>query len=320
MPKVSVVVPVYNVEKYIEQCARSLFEQTLDDIEYIFVDDKSSDKSIEILGRILKEYPDRKPQCIIHTMEENSGQAAVRKWGIEHAIGDYIIHCDSDDWVEHDMYSLMYEKAKMEDADIVICDFVLNNGRKECSVAPKIKTTKDYQKGILTKAVHCSTWNKFVRRELYSKPILYPKENYAEDLAIMGQLFYYAKKIEYIPEGLYHYRYNPSSISKQKGKEKLLLSFRQTCSNAALVERFYQDKGIDHQLQYALDSMKCFERDRLIVLTADKEYYQMWKNTFPEINKRILNNPYISWKNKLRYVLVRLHIYPLYAKWRGLVP
>ncbi len=104
MPKVSVIIPVYGVEKYIERCARSLFEQTLDDIEYLFIDDCTPDKSIEMLKQVLEDYPHRKPQVVIHRMEQNSGQAAVRKWGMQNAIGDYVIHCDSDDWVELTMY------------------------------------------------------------------------------------------------------------------------------------------------------------------------------------------------------------------------
>ena len=100
MPKVSVIIPVYGVEKYIEKCARSLFEQTLDDIEYLFVDDCTPDKSVDILKHILEEYPHRKSQVVIHRMEQNSGQAVVREWGVKNAKGDFIIHCDSDDWVD----------------------------------------------------------------------------------------------------------------------------------------------------------------------------------------------------------------------------
>ena len=82
MPKVSVIIPVYGVEKYIERCARSLFGQTLDDIEYLFIDDCSPDKSVEILEHILLEYPQRRDKVIIHRMEHNSGQAKVREWGM----------------------------------------------------------------------------------------------------------------------------------------------------------------------------------------------------------------------------------------------
>ena len=123
--KVSVIIPVYGVEQYIERCARSLFEQTLEEIEYLFVDDCSPDKSIEVLKRVLEDYPMRKSQVTIHRMAQNSGQAKVREWGMRNATGDYLIHCDSDDWVDKDMYRLMYEKAGMEKSDIVVCDYAI---------------------------------------------------------------------------------------------------------------------------------------------------------------------------------------------------
>ena len=128
MPKVSVIIPVYGVENYIERCARSLFEQTLDDIEYLFIDDCTPDQSIKVLQQLLEEYPQRKHQVIIHRMEHNSGQAAVRKWGMQNATGEYVIHCDSDDWVDLDMYRAMYEKAKSDNSDFVVCDFIVTDG------------------------------------------------------------------------------------------------------------------------------------------------------------------------------------------------
>ena len=111
MPKVSVIVPIYEVEKYIERCVRSLFEQTLDDIEYIFVDDCTKDNSITVLERVIKDYPNRKSQITILHHETNKGLPQARKTGLLSARGDYIAHCDSDDWVDHKLFALMYEKA-----------------------------------------------------------------------------------------------------------------------------------------------------------------------------------------------------------------
>ena len=97
--KVSVIVPIYEVERYIERCARSLFEQTmLSGIEFIFVDDCTPDYSIEILHNTLKEYPEREAQVTILTHSANKGLAAARKTGVRAARGEYISHCDSDDW------------------------------------------------------------------------------------------------------------------------------------------------------------------------------------------------------------------------------
>ena len=126
MVKVSVIIPVYGVEKYIERCAKSLFEQTLHDIEYLFIDDCSPDNSIKILESLLDSYPSRKANTRILKMSTNSGQAAVRMRGMKEATGEYLIHCDSDDWVDHQMYEKMYNYAKSNDYDMVWCDYYRN--------------------------------------------------------------------------------------------------------------------------------------------------------------------------------------------------
>ena len=128
MPKVSVIVPIYGVEKYIGRCAVSLFEQTLDDLEFIFVNDCTLDKSIEILKTTLENYPQRKVQTKILTMSKNSGLPAVRKYGVQHATGEYIIHCDSDDWIDINAYEMLYEKASSGNYDIVFCNLCLSDG------------------------------------------------------------------------------------------------------------------------------------------------------------------------------------------------
>lgn len=110
MPKVSVIIAVYGAEKYIEKCARSLFEQTLDDIEYIFVDDCTPDKSMDILISVLSDYPNRKNQVKIILNDTNLKQGRTRAVGMKATTGDYLIHCDPDDWVEHNMYELLYNK------------------------------------------------------------------------------------------------------------------------------------------------------------------------------------------------------------------
>jgi glycosyltransferase involved in cell wall biosynthesis len=128
MPKVSIVVPIYGVEKYIERCARSLFEQTFDDIEYIFVNDSTKDASIEVLQTVIEEYPHRKNQIKILHHPENRGLPQARKTGILAAKGDYIINFDSDDWVEHTIIEVVYTKASQDKADIVVCDIYKSNG------------------------------------------------------------------------------------------------------------------------------------------------------------------------------------------------
>src|SRR5574344_2358361 len=115
MPKVSIIIPIYNVEKYIEKCARSLFEQTEEDLEFIFVNDCTRDCSMQILNEVIKDYPSRKNQIKIITNEINQGLPFTHQRGQKEATGEYIIHCDSDDWVDINMYRMLYEKAKAEE-------------------------------------------------------------------------------------------------------------------------------------------------------------------------------------------------------------
>ena len=119
MPKVSIIVPFYNVENYIEKCLETLVNQTLKDIEIILVNDGSKDRSIDIVNKFLKQYPEK----IVYLEKENGGLSDARNFGIPHAKGEYIEFLDSDDYVEKDMYENMYELAKKEDSDMVECDF-----------------------------------------------------------------------------------------------------------------------------------------------------------------------------------------------------
>ena len=120
MIKVSVIIPIYKAEKYILRCIHSLFDQTLDEIEFIFVDDCSPDKSIQILNQAIEQYPERKNHVKIIRLNKNSKQAAARQVGLDNATGMYVIHCDPDDWVDLDFYETLFLAAIQSDLDIVI--------------------------------------------------------------------------------------------------------------------------------------------------------------------------------------------------------
>src|SRR5690554_2648299 len=121
---VSVIVPFYKAELYIEKCARSLFEQSLGNIEYIFVDDCSPDNSLYILNQTISEYPTLREKIKIIRHETNKGVSQSRNTGLMATTGEYIIHCDSDDWIAPTMYEKMYNCAIMNDSDIVWCDYL----------------------------------------------------------------------------------------------------------------------------------------------------------------------------------------------------
>ena len=121
-PKVSVIVTIFNREKYIKECVQSLFEQTLDNIEYVFVDDASKDRSIEELTLLMYKFPKRIPQVKIIRLKYNGGVANARNVGLQNSTGEYVIHADSDDWIDKEMYEILYQKAIDTDADIIGCN------------------------------------------------------------------------------------------------------------------------------------------------------------------------------------------------------
>ncbi len=312
MPKVSIIIPVYGVEKYIERCARSLFEQTLDDIEYLFIDDCTPDKSVEILKHVLEEYPHRKSQVVIHRMEQNSGQAKVREWGMRNATGEYVIHCDSDDWVDVHMYEKMYKKSVSADYDIVVCDYYESDGishvRKNEYISDKVEETMS---SILLKKTHSVLWNKLVKKSIYNNEIIYPIANNAEDYALLVQLAYNSKSFGYVNEPLYFYFYNTSSLTKVMTNENLINRFNQSMSNIGIVEDFLRKNQSLAKYSAELDCIKVIEKEILISSSLDNELYKKWASAYKEIFPRILLNKKITLRRKLRYIGIKYRIYPL---------
>lgn len=297
MPKISVVIPVYGVEKYIERCAISLFEQTLDDIEYIFVDDCTPDRSMMILNTVINKYRFRlaKEKKVVRTerMLTNSGQAAVRKHGIQLCTGDYIIHCDSDDWVDTNMYNIMYNEAITNNADIVSCNYYLSDGINHTPY----KIDKE------NKLLQGPVWNRLVKRELYrDSRVKYPKANKAEDSALMMQLSFLADKKIFIPKYLYYYFINPESICHVPTMEACLKRFEDELLNTDLVINFLIENCADKNFSTDIILRKSFARDALLPLLNNCDIYQKWLNTYKEINYQYLLSKDISFKKKLGFL------------------
>lgn len=302
MIKVSVIVPIYGVEQFIERCARSLFEQTLDDIEYLFVNDCTKDRSIEILHNVLKEYPHRAIQTKIIDMPQNSGLPAVRKCGIEQAVGEYVIHCDSDDWVEKDMYQIMYEKAKSEDLDIVWCDYYRSDAIDHKYMSMENNKNLRLMQGPV--------WNKLVKRSLYTEnDIIYPTANKAEDGALMTQLSFWGKKRGYIAKPLYYYYINPDSICGQISEEACLKKLNQEIENTELRINFLRRERVVDIYKEDIIMWKYIARNNLIPIISTKKYLLLWKKTYKEINRQFIFSLNIRLRQKIKFVLIYLGLY-----------
>ena len=216
MIKISVCVPVYGVEKYIERCARSLFEQTLTDgVEFIFVNDCTKDKSIEVLRNVLADYPTRQPQTRIIEHAQNQGVSKTRNTALINAAGEFICYADPDDFLKLNALEKLLETAQTQNADFVSAAMCVQyDDHEEFPPALAYDNKADYLADMLTRKIPCHIWNTLVRKTLYTQNnIIFPEIlNMGEDFSVTPQLIHFAEKIAFCPEVLYcYYRGNVSS-------------------------------------------------------------------------------------------------------------
>lgn len=310
-PKVSVVIPIYNREKVIEPCLRSLFEQTLSAIEYIFVDDGSNDRSIEVLKNILNNYPIRKNWVKIICLPVNKGVAVARQIGIEHATGDYIIHCDTDDWIDLDTYEQLYTKAIEEGADIVGCSIrhEYTNYHRDLHQS-YANTVEENIRNLLLGTIFPSLCTSLTRLTLISdNHITFPEGlNVGEDLLFNMQLYLKAKKITGIDAPFYHYTHTAVSVSEGKATPQSIYScaevgrrVKQLASEAGYGEKFAKEIAFRRfTLKFSL--VRHFRND---------ENYKTWLTIAPETHQYIWQFKQYDWKLRLMLWLAAHKMMPV---------
>jgi glycoside transferase family 2 protein len=306
-PKVSVVVPIYNVAQYIKRCTHSLFAQTFNEIEYIFVDDCTSDDSIELLNQVLLSYPQRKDFVNIFAHERNCGLVAARKTGIAHAKGKYVICFDSDDWMDINMVQLLYDEAERGNYDIVYCNYwEYRNGVYTAVKNVAYQSSILYIENILRGTLGAYLWNKLVKREIYKKVSFNEGYDMWEDLQTSIQLFYYAHSISLLDsEPLYYYNLgNITSISSSRSMKKM----NGMIHNILFIESFLAEKNIPNSNTW-IYGRKCYCKLHMIsgFVSAD-----IWKNTFPELNNALFSRKDVKWYSKMCIWLINKRLYLIY--------
>lgn len=292
--KVSVIVPVYGVECFIERCVRSLLIQSLAEVEFIFVDDATPDQSMEIVERIAAGFPNRKVRIISH--DRNRGLPAARNTGLAAARGTYIFHCDSDDYVEPEMLERMYNHAIWHDADIVWCDWFLSMRKSELFMPqPEFATTEEAVKAMLGGGMKFNVWNKLVRHSLYCEyNISFPAGcAMGEDLT-MVKLFAVAGKIAYLPAAFYHYVKTNSNAYSRNYINRNLVQLQANVDELTqwLVARF----GDRYVLE--LEFLKLEVKFPFLLMDDRNRFYSLWRQWYPEANKYIPVNKYISGRSR----------------------
>lgn len=293
---VSIIVPLYKAEEYIVRCAQSLFEQTFGNIEYIFVNDASPDNSIDLLNDTINHYPQRKAHVKILSHQRNLGVSAARNTGLKAATGDYVIYCDSDDWVDIQMVEILYSAAIRENADIVSCDFSMIYPDKK--VPYKTVDWSDNHIESLKKYI-VYTWtvlvNLLVKRDLYIKNNLSSIEGaiYCEDFNLSTKLLLHAQKVYHVNKVLYFYNQLNSSSITHNLNPKAMHDEQMMCFD---VINYFKQKNVYNFFQKEL-SWRILKSKQEWVLNEDS--YQKFNNFYPESHKYILSCPYIGIKLKL---------------------
>ncbi len=277
MIKVSVIVPVYNAEKYLHKCFDSLVNQTLSEIEILAVNDGSTDGSLAIL----EEYREKYPEKIKVFTKENGGQASARNLALKHATGEYIGYVDADDYADVTMFEKLYRKAVESDADLTVCDhWRVENGKNHYVSFPKYREPREMFKAVLV-----SPWNKLFRRQvLTDSGVIFPEGYIYEDTAWFAELIPFVNSMARVSEPLlFHVVQKNSTMTTAQGRRTAQIF---PVMNGVL--DFYRERGLYEEYKPDLERfytrILLFSSMRRIAKIKDKPLRrEMEKRTLDEL-------------------------------------
>jgi len=280
--RVSILMPIYKVEQYLEKTLSSVFTQTYPYIDYVFVNDCSPDGSLNVLYNTIAKYNIPDDRYIVVDHQTNEGIAVSRADCIAKASGDYVFFVDSDDWVEADAVEQMVGACRSGQIDIVGCDYAkdflsgqvtVHHENYSVSCRENMLKCLNYQIGTVL-------WKLLIRRSLFDNISITPHVDIVEDYIISTKLYYYAKTFASIPKAFYHYvQYNQARVSLQT-----LWSIRMHIEGVKEVEAFCREKGLfDDYVEHQLNLRKFNIKSNF--LTRQLLDYDAYKSTFPEANR-----------------------------------
>lgn len=284
--KVSVIVPVYNTEKYLRKCLDSLVNQTLDGVEIVIVNDGSKDSSPQIIAEYMKEYPDR----FVYASQENSGQAVARNKALKMCTGEYIGFLDSDDFVRTDMFERMYNAAVAEDADYVACgytDITYDEAGNEIELEPYVHSKLAYKtKDMFFGALASPFLHLYKKKVLTESGADFPEGVVYEDTAFYLNIIPYIKKLAVIDEPLaFRVRRSNSTMSTFKAAK-----VRQIFRVLDYSIDYYKKKGFYKEYKKELEYfcvrvLLCSSMQRICKVENSKERKALRKETLEYLNR-----------------------------------
>ena len=304
--KLSIIVPVYGVEKYIDKCLNSLVKQSLKEIEIIVVNDGTKDNSQKIIDKYVKKYPDK----IKSYIKENGGQGSARNYGLEKANGEYIGYVDSDDFVEKDMYKKLYNKAKENNYDIVVCgNYNVSEDYQNKNIDTFINNYNTDLENIFFGKM--AVWNKIYKRDILIKNKLEFKEKvWYEDLAFTLKAIMNSNTFAFIDEPLYDYLIREGSTMNNSNVQRnleILDAFNDILSyikHNKKEEYFSKIEflAIDHIYISAIVRVLKAEADDKVKRETINKLIDYMNKKFPNYK----NNKYINTLSKNRKIIYKL--------------
>ena len=270
LPTVSILIPVYCVEKYVERCVVSLMEQTYENIEYVFVDDCSPDKSIAIITSLIDRYPKRKEHTILLRHEHNKGLSAARNTAVTNCSGAFVLHVDSDDYLEVTAVEKLVNKQLEGDSDIITGQAMcINKGNSFILERPLFDSHDDFVVDMIRPSIHHTIWGRLIRKSLYLDNSIKAVEgvNIGEDLQVMTQLSFYAQKCESVWDIVYYYDCTNDSSYMSRYDINHFHRLSQDTQSMEIVREFFigksdsfQDIAENYLFPYYLTLLRYFGR------------------------------------------------------------
>lgn len=297
--KVSILMPIYKVEQYLEKTLNSIFTQTYQNIDYVFVNDCSPDNSLQVLKDTIEKHGVEESRYTIINHEQNEGIAVSRADCIANAKGDYVLFVDSDDWIDPDMVQILLDATDNGGIDIIGSDIAGDHldGKVSYHHEKYGETCRDNLIKCLNYDINTVLWKLLIRRSLFDNFTITPHVDIVEDYIISVKLYYYAKSFRAVPKAMYHYvQYNQTRVSLQR-----LRSINNHIKGVQEVEAFCREKGIyDDVVEEKLLLRKFNIKSNF--LTKQLRDIKAYKTVFPEANRVWRKIPY-SRKEKIKFWL-----------------
>ena len=311
--KISVIIPVYGVEKYIDKCLNSLVKQSLKEIEIIVVNDGTKDNSQEIIDKYVKKYPDKVKSFI----KENGGQGSARNYGLEKANGEYIGYVDGDDFIEKDMYKKLYNKAKELNYDIVVCgNYNVSEDYKTRNIDVFINNYNTDLENILFGKM--AVWNKIYKKDiLINNKLEFKQKVWYEDLAFTLKAIINSNSYAFVDEPLYDYLIREGSTMNNSNVKRNLEILEAFDDILLYIKQNKKEEYLNKIEFLAIDHIYISAIVRVLRAKADnnikKETIDRLINYMSENFPNYKRNEYISTLSKNRKIIYNLINMKLYG-------